>query len=453
MRSLRQTIVPGYLGFALLLGGASAAGFWANLLLQATGFVIIAAALVTEPRVPVPLPGRRLTALLLAAVALVSFQLLPLPPWVWSSLAGRDAVVRGFALLDELLPWIPVTLDPYGSISSVLWLVPAGAAAIAGLRLPLARPWIAWTLVVVTLSSVALGALQLLEGGGSRVYLYDVTNHGAAVGFFANANHMGILLVAAIPFVVALYANAREKGGSVQKAAGLATMLAGVLLVIGIGIALNGSLAALGLSIPAALASGLIVYRRKQIKLPRWLLTGVTVVFVGSAVAMFTFPLGNNLTTEEARSSEESRYTSFARTLQAAGDYMPLGSGIGTFRIVYQTYEDPARVDRTYMNHAHNDYLELLLETGAPGLILVSMFLFWWTRRTVHIWAGDTPDSFAEAATIATAALLVHSFVDYPLRTAALSSLFAVCCVLMAEPRQPTSKRRKARAAIHLGAD
>jgi hypothetical protein len=54
--------------------------------------------------------------------------------------------------------------------------------------------------------------------------------------------------------------------------------------------------------------------------------------------------------------------------------------------------------------------------------------------------------------------MLAHSLVDYPLRTAALSALFAVCCALMAEVR-PASRARRAEPdsaapeARHLSAD
>ena len=58
------------------------------------------------------------------------------------------------------------------------------------------------------------------------------------------------------------------------------------------------------------------------------------------------------------------------------------------------------------------------------------------------IWTKDKqPDHFARAAVIASAAIVAHSLVDYPLRTAALSTLFAVCVALMAQPR-PSARVR-----------
>jgi hypothetical protein len=58
------------------------------------------------------------------------------------------------------------------------------------------------------------------------------------------------------------------------------------------------------------------------------------------------------------------------------------------------------------------------------------------------LWRNEAADPFAKAATIAIGAILAHSIVDYPLRTAAISTVFAICCALIAGPRPTTSARR-----------
>jgi hypothetical protein len=90
-----------------------------------------------------------------------------------------------------------------------------------------------------------------------------------------------------------------------------------------------------------------------------------------------------------------------------------------------------------------------------PGLALLLLFLIWWARRTAAIWRAEEADYYARAATVATAAIMAHSLVDYPLRTAAISILFAIACALMAEPRAATrrSKERVKDEARHFEAD
>jgi O-antigen ligase len=98
-------------------------------------------------------------------------------------------------------------------------------------------------------------------------------------------------------------------------------------------------------------------------------------------------------------------------------------------------YEDPSRVTTTTMPHAHNEYAQLALELGVPGMILMLLFLLWWGVTGVRVWRVADSTPFARAATIASAALLVHSFVEFPLRTAALSACFAMCLALLLERR------------------
>jgi O-antigen ligase len=107
------------------------------------------------------------------------------------------------------------------------------------------------------------------------------------------------------------------------------------------------------------------------------------------------------------------------------------------------------------MNHAHSDLLEIFLETGVLGIGLLALFLLWWLRRAFLIWRADEPDQFARAATIATAAIMTHSLVDYPLRTAAISAVFAMCLALMADARPSVRKRETSGrgSARHLSAD
>ena len=454
---LRLGLVPAYLLLCLLLGGASAAGYWANMLLQLLAIPLLFWAAVAERSTPLARPARQLLLLLFLAVLLVALQLVPLPPSLWSALPGREEVVRGFTLLGEPLPWMPLSLAPHRTVASALWMLPAVAVLLGVIRLGTFRSsWLAWVLAIVTIVSVGLGALQIVGGEGSRWYLYTITNFGVTTGFFANANHMATLLVATIPFLAALYLNARARGRSMQRSSGMFVVLAGTLTIVFVGLAANRSIAGIGLAVPALAASFLMILSRRR-RLPKWSAVLVVALILGSVAAAFSAPFGNNLTTVEAQRSQDSRYTSFTRTIDAAGDFMPMGSGIGTFGEIYPTREDPADVTRFYMNHVHGDYIELALETGAPGLALILLFLLWWTRRTIAAWTAEEPDYFARAATIASAAILAHSLVDYPLRTAAISAVFAMCCALMAEPRarvRRSSRREEEKpAARHLSAD
>ena len=456
LHSLRNAVVPGYLLFCLILGGASAAGIWANMLLQLLAIPIIFWSAVVRRATPMPAPGRQLVLLLVLMLLLIGLQLVPLPPSVWTSLAGRQPIAEGLELLNLPLPWMPISLAPYNTVSSALWLLPAIAVLLGVIRVGAFRTkWIAWTVVLIAAASVIVGALQVVGGDGSPWYFYRITNLGSTTGFFSNRNHMATLLVCALPFLGALYLGAVGRGQSAQRTSGMFVIVAGAFAVILVGIAINGSLAGVGLAIPVTVASFLLIWSRKR-KLPRWAWAGLTALVAGAVILAYNVPFSSNNLVGQDRNAPDSRNYSFALTSEAASDFMPVGSGIGTFVRIFPMYEDPATVDRYFMNHAHSDYLELALETGVPGILLILLFLLWWAWRAAAVWRAEEADYFARAATIASAAILAHSIVDYPLRTAAISALFALCCALMAEPRPRERARRKQEPENqprHLSAD
>jgi O-antigen ligase len=427
--------------------------------LQLVGLPLIFWALVAAPRAPISTAARQLLLILILMIALILIQLIPLPPAVWTRLPGRPEVARGLAMIGARapLPWMGISLDRYATIASALWLLPAIAVLMSVLRLGSYRSaWLAWTLAATTIVSVAVGALQVAGGAeDSHWYLYEITNLGEPVGFFANTNHFATLLVSTIPFLAALYLVSSSSGRSVKKSSGLMVVLVGAMAVVLLGVAISHSIAAVALSIPVLAASLLMLMTRRR-RPPFWAVPFVAVLLLGSVAAAFSAPFGNNLTTASGQKKEDSRYISFTHSLAETRIFMPVGSGVGTFQLLYPTTEDPAKVNNQFMNHVHGDYIELALETGMPGLALVLVFLVWWGRRLVRIWSAEEPDHFARAATIASAAIVAHSIVDYPLRTAAIGALFAMCCALMAEPR-PKAKGGEPRApelrARHLSAD
>jgi O-antigen ligase len=365
-------------------------------------------------------------------------QLIPLPPGLWSALPGREPIAAGYRLLGMDLPWLPLSLAPHDTLSSALWLLPPAAVLVGILRLGAHRDlWLGLALVAATFVGILLGALQVTSADvlNSPWYLYRVTTNGQAAGLFANSNHMATLMVATLPFLVALYGARGRSGRRVQASAGKVAMLAVAVVVVVTGIALNHSIAGVGLGIPVAVAS---LFVRAPID-ARWTKLGLASVgLVGllAVAAIFLGPVDNNLTAAGADQSSSSRYTSFSNGLRATADHFPLGSGLGTFADVYPAYENQTIVDRWYINHVHNDYIELALETGIAGIILILAFLLWWVGRAIAVWRAPTIDYFGRAASIASAAMLVHSLVEFPLRTSALAAVFAMCVALMAGPRR-----------------
>lgn len=447
--TLRHLAVPLFLLACLLLGG-SPQGIWRNLALQLAGMGLISWALLSQRHSHPTSAGRLLLWLGGLWFALVLLQLIPLPPALWSALPGRAPAVEGFTLRGEVLPWLPWSLAPAETASILpVMAVPLGIiAAIIVLGAYRSR-WCIAALVTGTCVSVLLGALQLSQGGP---YLFPIHNAGAATGLFANSNHQATLLLATLPFLAALV-GLQQQQGRMQASAALGRLLIalGAVAVIVLGIILNGSVAGLGLLLPVALAS-LAIALPAAGKGPRRLAALALLLLLAAAFAIAALTdAGSNA------SSAAERGDIYRITLNAIRDTFPVGTGLGSFQAYYRLYEDPALVNSFFINHAHSDPLEWVLETGLPGLLLLGALLVWWATRALRLWRADKPDLTALAATVASGAILAHSLVDYPLRDAAIQAVFALSLAFMAEPRSHASARRSGRrsdpAPRHLTLD
>ena len=456
-RWLRQSILPLYLLACLLLGGSTRAP-WPNMTLQLGAVAILAWAALAAPRFQTGRPGAQLAVLVAAMIGLIMLQLIPLPPALWSALPGREAIAYGYDLLGQPRPWLPLSLAPYDTLASALWLLPPLAILAGMLRLGAFRErWMALAILIAAVAGILLGVLQITSADvvTSPWYLYAITNHGSLAGFFANSNHMATLLVATLPFLVAIYGAGRRQGSSRRgsASAGQLALLGGAMLVVLTGLLLNRSLAGLALGLVAIGATALVRVRLDQPR-ARWGLAAVGIVGLVAVAAIIASPLQNNLTTAGAQRDASSRYTSFGNSLRATADHFPIGSGVGSFAEVYPAYEDPNRVDRWYINHVHNDFIELALETGLPGILIIAAFILWWMQRVTAIWRAPEIDPFARAATIASGAILLHSMVDFPLRVTGISAVFAFCVALMVGVRRlsvvETPGEANAQGARHL---
>lgn len=423
--SVRHAVAPAYLLACLLLGGSSQA-IWGNLALQLAGLVITVWSFWPPAGPALSRSARQLGWLSLATLLLLLLQLVPLPPALWSAFPARAGSVEGLALLGLPRPWLPWSMTPYETLAALPSLIPPLAMLAAMLGRGAYRPdWLAGALAAGALASLALGAIQVTTGQG---YLHRYSTIGSAAGFFANANALGTLLLATVPFLAALIIGMSNSTRSGR--VGPWALAAGPLLVVAVGLLITRSLAALLLGVPVIFASlAMLAGRRVR----RWRLLALIAVTAGllALVGVHRLPA---VTGGDNAVSASTRATIYAATADAIRDTFPVGSGAGSFARVYATHEDLGSFHGAFVNHAHNDYLEIVLELGLPGLLLLLLFLAWWASRAIAIWRGpgDLP---ARAATVASAAILAHSLVDFPARTAAIASVLAAAIALMADPR------------------
>jgi O-antigen ligase len=223
-------------------------------------------------------------------------------------------------------------------------------------------------------------------------------------------------------------------------------MLVFASLLLGLGMA--RSRAGLVLSMLAALASLALTWTGRDAPLKR---RGHRFVLIGGlagAVLIVQFASFGILQRVELDVAEDVRWELTRVTARIAADFQPVGSGIGTFEPIYRMYEEVDRLRPAYVNHAHDDYVELLLEGGWTAVAAMIVFFGWFAFVSVRVWRRPGAESTSavdlslqRAAMIGVLLICLHSAVDYPLRTTALSTLFALSCAFMIPPLRSRAER------------
>jgi O-antigen ligase len=431
-----------YLALCLILGGASAAGALANAFLQFLALAIILA-LVWTGKLRLPPEARPLAWIVGLFLLVGALSLIPLPAGLWQSLPGRGEVAASLEMLGVRDVSLPLSLSPGATVASLVWLLPPVAMFLLAVTLGWdERRRLLGAVLVVAILSILLGVFQLLGGPQSGLRFYEITNEGSPVGFFSNINHQATLLLCAVP-CAALFATQFATRSDRSGRSGGMIMASAFALFLTAGIALSGSIAGYGLFLPAAFAA-LLIYRRATSGAlgAAWKAGLAALLVVAAGFALFG-PGTPQALSDKYSTSPASRREFALNTADLIAATTPVGTGLGTFAGVYRRVEDPRGASGQFVNHAHNDYLEVVLELGIPGALLIAAFFFWWLRRSFAAWRSDLRGAnLARAGSVIIGIVLMHSIVDYPLRTSAIAAVFAVACAFLV-PYASGARRRK----------
>lgn len=436
----------------LLLGGGTRPGFLSDALLELGALALLLSALWRAGKTPIARGWLWPVVFLVAVTGLPMAQLLPLPTAVWGGLPGRGEIQTTLQLVGQAPAATSLSVSPNATWLGALSLLVPVSIFVGTLMLSAAdRRRLSLVVLAFGLISAVLGLLQVAQGPSSALRFYVFTNDTEAVGFFANRNHFAALTYATLLLAITWLAALASRRSHGHTHASIAQTSPGVLLAVGLltvvallaaevmarsraGLALT-TVALLG-AVPLMLASGRL---RARSRMPKLVIGAVAV----AAIGVLQFGLYRVTSRLEADPLEDQRLSLWRNTIEAAQAYMPFGSGLGTFTQVYPMFEKREDlVDETIANHAHNDFLELWLETGVAGPALAGIFVVWLLVATVAAWRrpAHAPDAqlvdrlLPRAAALIVILLVAHSAVDYPLRTNAVLALFAFCCGLLVTP-------------------
>lgn len=440
-----------YLILCLTLGGASRYGLFAHGILQTVAALGIALLIVSWPR-SLMLAGVKAPICFLVAFTLIGvLQCIPLPVGLWTTLPGRAPVVEGYHALNVPLVEMPTSLDPEATIQSLSYILPPLFVLLLCVRVGLRRlkRVIPGGMCVVGVMSVLMGLTQVYLGRESFLYLYQNTNIGFPVGAFANVNHFSVLLLMILPFIIYILRQLSFKPSEIDQSLAWAATAICTLLLIVVGIGSAGSLAIYLMTLPIVGLAWLGTRTRVQSKRAN-LLTGLAVfaVVAIAVIAVSTSPVLDGLGVTGAADNPTSRQNMWTYTWNAIDDYWPVGSGIGSYQSVIPLFEDPDLVTSRYIATAHNEYLQILMETGVFGLIVLLTALGWLSWRTKVVWldgVATSSENFQKMALVGILACSLHSIVDYPARTPAIAALLALYVGIVALPKIEQLRSEKAK--------
>lgn len=436
-----------YLALTFLLGGSARDDAQSLVILRPLAALTAGIAMIGMTRAA--LEKQRVILLLYAAIiAWLALQLVPLPPALWQALPGRELIAQIGVAVGLEQAWRPLSIDPRATANALsALLVPLPVLLLCarldrkGLRALIA------VVLAIGLVSVLLAVAQI---SGGKPYFYRITNDGAGVGLFANRNHQAAFLAALFPLLAVF---ARESAGDEARSrlrAGAAAAMGMVLVPL---ILVTGSRAGLILGV-LGIAAAAVIWRRHTPTTARGrthrasavpslaALLGVA-VFGVLAVVMSRAEAASRLFADDQLG--DLRLKVWGPVWRTALDYFPVGSGSGSFVTAFKVAEPDSLVRPTYLNHAHNDLLELLLTDGLPGMTLLAVAGGWLVWLGLRAWFGSAlvkaDAALARAASAVLVLVFLASISDYPLRVPSLACLAVLAVVWLNNAQRANSTK------------
>jgi len=321
--------------------------------------------------------------------ALGAFQLIEFPPALLSFLSpGTLKLVRASA------PWVSpaegatISLHPSATQLAIFQFLACFALfilVITLLRRYSSRIKLAWVLCIIGVLLSLVGLYQRWSGTQEIYGFWDSVHGGVHFGPFVNRNHFAGYLVMVIPVSASLifirkFSPTRTRSRSREHPARAFSYLQ-VLALCSVLIMLAALLSSLsrgglvGVAVAACVMSGL-AWKKAETRKAGTICAAIFVVgfFLGASVAgpELAHRL-HELYRDVTNPMDTGRALAAKRTLLLFKQFPLFGTGLGTFRSVFPSVQTP-ELGKGIWEYAHNDWLQLLAETGLAGMVLAVVF-------------------------------------------------------------------------------
>lgn len=378
--------------------------------------------------------------------------------WIWKQVLEEEMTVRwnplflpmavfGLLVITQLV--FRKSAYPHDTVSTALLYFSYAMLCFLA-RQALLRGSQARTLAVVfSVYGAALAGFALIQGissNGKLYWLRTPSNGGWIYGPYVNHNHYAGLMemLVPIPLILSLTRLASSRTRAIAASA------AAIMVVT---IFLSGSRGGMLAAVAELVILGVLLAKQKRGMRTR---TAVGVgVFLVIVIGMVTWVGGESLMKRvESTDPSHSELASDIRPqINRDGLRMflkkpVLGWGLGTFPVVYPQFR--SFYTNFFVNEAHNDYLQLLVEMGLLGFATMVWFLVTLYTQAIKKtanWTSEIGGATTLACLIGLTGILIHSAVDFNLQIPANAALFFVMSTVATSEAftQPARKRRPVR--------
>ncbi|HEY6181400.1 MAG TPA: O-antigen ligase family protein [Terriglobales bacterium] len=404
----------GLLGFAPLAFGAVQP--WAIFILESATAALFVLWLVTQARLgEIRISESPLFVPMAVFAALIALQIL----------AGRPAY-RYQTIHQAMLYW------GYGLLCFLV---------MQCLRKTSQVNFLAYAATIYGFGLAVFAIFQSVSSAGQLYWLVTPSSGGWIYGPYVNHNHYAGLMemLVPVPMVAGLTHLLHKK----QKmlALGAAAIMASTIF-------LSGSRGGMIAFIVQMTILGVFLIKRKKSRTLALALAGFLVALIGLTVWLGGSELGNRVISIRSEGSTEisgGTRMAIVRDSWKMWTARPLmGWGLGNFPEIYPQYR--SFYTNLFVNQAHNDYVQLMVEMGAIGFALMLWFLattFYRASTKLGSWPSNINGALTLSAMLGIIGILVHSLTDFNLQIPANAALFYVLCTLCAmEPRFPLLHHR-----------
>src|SRR5581483_11682792 len=279
---------------------------------------------------------------------------------------------------------------------------------------------ILWALVLFGFAVAVFAIAQDLTSNGKIFWVRTLHNGGSPFGPYVNHDHYAGLMEMLAPIPIVLSLGSLFTGGKRALVGFAGIVMAGTIVLSQSRAGTASFLVEMGLLL------GLLLWRKKNGRIAAALGTLCLMVLA------FVVWLGTNALWHHFTELQDWMRLAMTKDgLRMFWHKPALGWGLGTFTTVYPQFR--SFYTNLFVNAAHNDYVQVLVETGLIGFAAVVWFIVEVYRgglRNLDGWNGDWSRALGLAALIGCTGLLVHSFFDFNLQIPANACVFYFLCAV-----------------------